>query len=99
MAHLDRALGWRDDAHRLYHAFDIFTLPSRSEGTSISLLEAMAAEVCPVVTDVGGNRAVLGPELAPLLVPDNDATALATTWARQLDDVTGRQRYALIKLA
>lgn len=79
-------LGWRADAELLYGAFDLFTLPSRSEGTSISLLEAMSTGVCPVVTDVGGNGAVLGPTLAALMVPDDDADALAAAWARLLAD-------------
>jgi glycosyltransferase involved in cell wall biosynthesis len=79
-------LGWRDDTERLYGAFDVFTLTSRSEGTSVSLLEAMSSGVCPVTTDVGGNRAVLGPGLESLLVPGDDAEALAAAWQRQLAD-------------
>jgi glycosyltransferase involved in cell wall biosynthesis len=81
-----RFLGWRDDAERLYGAFDLFTLTSRSEGTSVSLLEAMSTGVCPVVTDVGGNRAVVGPELERLLVPADDEVALAAAWQRCLTD-------------
>lgn len=83
-------LGWRTDAEQLYRAFDLFTLPSRSEGTSISLLEAMSSGVCPVVTDVGGNRAVLGSGLAQLLVPDDDAMAMASMWQRMLDAPAAR---------
>lgn len=85
-----RFLGWRADADRLYGAFDLFTLSSRSEGTSISLLESMSSGVCPVVTDVGGNRAVLGPTLAHLVVPGDDEVALAECWRRQLSDAAGR---------
>ena len=85
-----RFLGWRTDAERLYGAFDLFTLTSRSEGTSISLLEAMSTGVCPVVTDVGGNRAVLGQELEGLLVPDNDETGLAASWQRCLAEAPFR---------
>lgn len=81
-----RFLGWRPDAAELCGAFDLFTLSSRSEGTSISLLEAMGSGVCPTVTDVGGNRAVLGPELEALLVPDDDDAAMASTWHRLLSD-------------
>lgn len=81
-----RFLGWRDDAERLYGIFDIFCLTSLSEGTSVSLLEAMAMANCPVVTDVGGNRAVLGPELECLIVQSGDATALAQAWFRLLTD-------------
>jgi glycosyltransferase involved in cell wall biosynthesis len=79
-------LGWRADAERLYPAFDIFSLTSTSEGTSISLLEAMSCGICPVVTDVGGNRAVLGPELTRLLVPSEDPASLTARWAEQLSD-------------
>jgi glycosyltransferase involved in cell wall biosynthesis len=79
-------LGWRDDIERVLSSFDVFSLASRSEGTSVSLLEAMSAGVCPVVTEVGGNRAVLGGELAHRLVPSGDAQALADAWLAALQD-------------
>lgn len=87
-------LGWRDDVHALQSTFQIFTLSSRSEGTSISLLEAMSAGLPPVVTDVGGNRGVLGPSLADCLVPSGDPVALARRWARSLTDDALRARDA-----
>jgi len=87
-------LGWRTDAEAIYGAFDLFTLTSRSEGTSISLLEAMSSGVCPVVTDVGGNRAVLGQALEELLVPAGDAEGLAAAWERQLNDPVCRAALA-----
>ena len=86
-----RFLGFRDEVERLYGAFDFFTLTSRSEGTSISLLEAMSTGLCPVVTDVGGNRGVLGPDLASLLVPSDDDAALAAAWRRHLLDAELRR--------
>jgi len=82
--------GWRDDAHDLHAASTIFTLGSRSEGTSVSLLEAMSAGLCPVVTDVGGNAAVLGPELRHRLVPAENAAALAAAWRDALGDAPRR---------
>lgn len=82
-------LGWQPDAARVYHALDLFTISSISEGTSISLLEAMSSAVCPVVTAVGGNAEVLGPDLQDLLVPSEDDAALATAWRRQLADPAG----------
>ena len=75
-----RFLGWRDDVDRLYGAFDLYTLVSRSEGTSISLLEAMASSLCPVVTDVGGNREVLGAGFEALLVRSEDEAGLSAAW-------------------
>lgn len=87
-------LGWRDDVHALQSTFQIFTMSSRSEGTSISLLEAMSAGLPPVVTDVGGNRGVLGPSLAHCLVPSGDPDALARRWAESLTDAGLRVRDA-----
>lgn len=82
-AHL---LGWRDDVHALHATFSLFTMSSRSEGTSIGLLEAMSAELCPVVTDVGGNPAVLGEGLRHRLCRAEDARALADAWRAALVD-------------
>jgi glycosyltransferase involved in cell wall biosynthesis len=85
-------LGWRGDVQDLLSSFACFTLSSRSEGTSISLLEAMCSEICPVVTDVGGNAAVLGPELSHRLVPSESPELLAGAWCRALDDIEERRR-------
>lgn len=77
-------LGWRDDTRELLGSFTLFTMSSRSEGTSISLLEAMGTGLAPVVTDVGGNRAVLGDGLADGLVPFGNPDALAKAWGQVL---------------
>jgi glycosyltransferase involved in cell wall biosynthesis len=87
-----RFLGWRNDPEHLHGSFDVFTLSSLSEGTSISLLESMSSGVCPAVTDVGGNGAVLGPDLSSLMVPSNDADRLAALWCRLLSDPVERAR-------
>ena len=85
-----RLPGWRSDVLSLLHAFTIFTLGSRSEGTSIGLLEAMAAGACPVVTAVGGNPDVLGPDLAHRLVPAEQGEPLARAWKDSLGDADRR---------
>ena len=86
-----RLLGWRDDLRALHAGFGIFTMSSHSEGTSVSLLEAMSAGLCPVVTDAGGNADVLGPALRHRLVPPGDPAALAEAWARALADGDARR--------
>lgn len=91
-----RFLGWRDDIEQLYQLFDLFTLTSRSEGTSVSLLEAMSAGLCPIVTDVGGNRAALGPDLSQLLVPSEDESALTEAWRRHLSDRALREQMGTV---
>lgn len=87
-------IGWRADVPGMHRALTLFSLSSHSEGTSISLLEAMSSGVCPLVTDVGGNRAVLGPALAHRLVPPRDAAALADAWRGALTDADARRRDA-----
>lgn len=72
-------------AGRLFKAFDIFALSSRTEGTPIALFEAMAAEVPIVATAVGGIPDVVSGTEA-ILVPSGDAAALAVS----LDAVVSR---------
>jgi len=84
--------GWIRDVHPLHALASVFSLSSQSEGTSISLLEAMSAGVCPVVTNVGGNGAVLGDGLRHRLVPFGDPRALADGWGKALEDPAARQR-------
>jgi glycosyltransferase involved in cell wall biosynthesis len=64
------------DAARLYRAFDVFVLSSRTEGIPIVLFEAMHAVVPIVATRVGGVGEVVGDGEA-LLVPALDPAALA----------------------
>src|SRR5665213_2091349 len=94
-----RFMGWRSDIERIQRAFTIFSMSSHSEGTSVSLLEAMSAGLCPVVTDVGGNAAVLGPELKHRLVPPEDPVALARALSDALRDASARTRDASVARA
>lgn len=60
--------GCQSDVPSVLAAADLFVLPSRSEGMSNALIEAMAAG-CPIVaTDVGGNAEVLAHGEAGLVV-------------------------------
>ena len=81
------------DAWRCFRAFDVLAMPSRTEGTPISLFEAMDAGVPLVVTRVGGVPAVLAPgaDGAPLghLVPPLDPEALAEGLRRALTSSAG----------
>jgi glycosyltransferase involved in cell wall biosynthesis len=52
-------LGERTDVERILPAFDAFALPSKTEGTPVTLLEAMAARVPIVATAVGGIPEIL----------------------------------------
>ncbi len=65
------------DAGRLLGAFDLFVLSSRTEGTPMVLLEAMAAGVPIVAAAVGGVPDVVTEEEAYLVPPDNIAALAA----------------------
>lgn len=85
--------GQRSDVADLTPAFDIFAMPSRTEGLSIALLEAAATGLTLVATDVGGNPEVVKHGETGLLVPVDDGPALQQALRTCLDDVSLRQRY------
>lgn len=65
------------DAARLFAAFDVFVLSSRTEGSPMVLFEAMAAGVPVIATSVGGVPETVSPREA-VLVPPDQPEALAT---------------------
>lgn len=71
-------LGNRRDTAEIIKTFDLFVLPSFSEGLSITLLEAMACRKPIIATDVGGNREVIGNNEAGILVPSDSVEALVS---------------------
>lgn len=75
------------DAARYMRAFDVFVLSSRSEGTPITLLEAIAAKVPVVAATVGGVPDVVGPAGA-ILVPAEDPLRLAEAIRDVIEDRT-----------
>lgn len=72
-----RFLGDRSDVASLLPGMDIFALSSRTEGHSIALLEASAAGVAMIATDVGGNREIVQHRSTGLLVPHGDLQGFA----------------------
>ena len=86
--HLGRCVieGWvagRDKAERLTRA-DLFVLPTHGEGMPIAILEAMAAGLPIVATDVAGIPDMVRHEQEGLLIPPGDVTALAEAIMRLL---------------
>jgi glycosyltransferase involved in cell wall biosynthesis len=67
-----------DTVDELLAAADLFVLPSREEGMSLALLEALAAGVPVVASDIPGNRQLITHGQQGLLVPLDDVTALAS---------------------
>ena len=58
-------------------AADVFVSAAHSDGASLSLLEALACEVTPVVADVGGNAELIGSDDVGRLFRVGDAEHLA----------------------
>lgn len=85
-------LGARKDVSELLHVFDVFALSSFSEGTSVTLLEAMGAGVPIVATKVGGNPEVIKNQESGYLVPSDNDQEMATMLIKLLQDKKARQR-------
>ena len=79
-------VGRRDDVARQLEHADVFVLPSRAEGLSNALLEAMACGVPPVVSDIAGNREVVRHRRTGLAVAMDDPAALAAALREALED-------------
>jgi glycosyltransferase involved in cell wall biosynthesis len=70
--------GHREDARDLIPCLDLFVLASFSEGTSMALLEAMAAGVPVVVTDVGGNPEIVDKGETGWVIPSDSVEDLSS---------------------
>ena len=69
--------GSQENIPELMQAMDIFVLPSRNEGISNTILEAMATGLPVVATRVGGNPELVIEDSTGLLVPADQPTAMA----------------------
>jgi L-malate glycosyltransferase len=95
-----RLLGHRPDVETILAALDLFVLSSISEGLPNTVLEAMAARLPVVSTQVGGAGEVVDDGVTGLLVPSQSADQLARAMAALIDDperrasmaAAGRQR-------
>ncbi len=77
-----RFLGERKDVIELMAAADGFVMSSAWEGLPMVLLEAGAARLASVVTDVGGNKEVVRDGESGFVVPPHDSEALASGMRR-----------------
>ncbi len=78
--------GERADTPELMRGLDLFVQPSRAEGVSNTILEAMASGLAVVATRVGGNPELVEQDRSGLLVPlSGGEEALAEAIGRYLD--------------
>lgn len=86
--------GYRPDARTLVQCMDLFILSSFSEGTSMALLEAMAAGIPVVVTDVGGNPEIVRGGLTGWVVPSGDIDTMKAAIVEAASNTEKRTRLA-----
>ena len=85
--------GERSDISNLLRTMDIFVLPSLSEGTSNTILEAMATGLPIVATKVGGNPELVQENSNGFLVPPGDPTSMAHSLQTYVHCREERERY------
>ena len=85
--------GWVDRPRitALYRSHHAYVSLSRSDSTSQSLLEAMAAGLVPIVTDIDGNLEWVQHRREGLLVPVRDSEAVAAMLAEVARDAASAE--------
>lgn len=87
-----RFLGAREDVPDLMNIFDIFTLVSSTEGTSLTILEAMATQLPVIVSNVGGNNSIVSHKENGLLFEFNNEIE----FSRCINKVIKEKAFSLI---
>jgi glycosyltransferase involved in cell wall biosynthesis len=88
-----RFVGSRTDVPDLLRASDLFVHPSREEGFSNAILEAMAAELPVVASAVGGNPEAVVDGETGRLVPPRDPERFADALMELLADESKRRTF------
>lgn len=84
--------GYCQNIKEILQIFDIFVIPSISEGLSITAIEALAAGKPVVASRVGGLPEVVEDGKTGVLVPPGDPATLASAIKNLLDDPALRER-------
>ena len=88
-----RLLGTRCDVPEILQASDVFLLSSKSEGVPLTVIEAMAAKLPVVSTDVGGLSEIVVPGTTGCLAPAGDDAALAAAAIELLQNASQRAAF------
>ncbi|MCQ8102632.1 TIGR03088 family PEP-CTERM/XrtA system glycosyltransferase [Methylomonas sp. SURF-2] len=86
--------GERQDVAQIMRGFDVFVLPSKAEGISNTILEAMASGLPVIATRVGGNPELVLNETTGLLVEKENVPAMAAALQSLVGDDGKRRQFA-----
>ena len=89
-----RFTGRRDDVRDILCAFDVYVNCSITEGISVTILEAMAANVAVIATRVGGTPEIITDGENGIMIPARDPRALAHEMGKLIDDDYRRDKLA-----
>jgi sugar transferase (PEP-CTERM/EpsH1 system associated) len=87
--------GSRADVPSLMRAMDVFVLPSRNEGVSNTVLEAMASGLPVIATRVGGNPELVADGVTGMLYDPGDEGALEAAILRYVAEPRLRREHGL----
>lgn len=90
-----RLLGFRTDVGEINKASDIFVFPSFREGLPVALMEAMAAGLPIVCSDIRGNRDLIEDGKGGYLVKPDDVDGFANAIQKLLEDEELRSRMGM----
>lgn len=85
-------LGWRDNVQKILPSFDLFVLPSLWEGMPLAIIEAMAAKLPVLCSDIPSNRFLIN-RAAGELFESNNVEALRQKIENLLDNVELQVNY------
>jgi len=88
-------IGEIKDASKYLKAFDLFVLPSRYEGLSITLIEALFAQIPILASDVGGNREIVGEDFVFELNNKNDFLSKFKMLLQSSQEISRKNEFSL----
>ena len=83
---------WIQDIAKFNAGMDLICLTSNNEGTPVSLIEAQAANIPVITTDVGGVRDIVLDGETGFIVPKNDVTSLSDKMRLLIEDEKLRKK-------
>lgn len=90
--------GWSEDVSTLLSAMDVYVCCSNAEGMNNAVLEAMAAGLPIIATDVGDNPVVVRHDREGLIVQPESSAALTDALSKLTGSGDLRKRYAAASL-